>query len=225
MIRAIAGVFIYVAFFALLLFVPAGTLNWARAWVLLGVLLVARTAGTIAVYRVSPGLLRERSRLPLQAGQPVADRVLLAGFMASFAALPVIAGKDVFHWHVLPTPVPAISALGLLLFTVGWWIVARTLIANAFAVTVIRHQKERGHTLVDTGVYRIVRHPMYAGALLVMAGLALWLGSYLTALAALLPATILVVRIGLEEHFLRGALPGYAEYADRVRARLIPGIW
>jgi protein-S-isoprenylcysteine O-methyltransferase Ste14 len=225
MTKAIGRALVYVAFFALLLFVPAGTADWWRAWVLLGILLVARIAGTIAVQLANPGLLRERSRVPLHAGQPLVDKVLVVGVMAGFAALPAVAGLDRFRWHVLPTPAPVVSGLGLVLFTAGWWIVALTLLANAFAVTVVRHQEERHHALVDTGVYRIVRHPMYAGMVLVMAGLGLWLGSYLAALVALLPVSILVVRIGFEERFLLGTLPGYAEYTSRVRARLIPGVW
>ena len=194
-IRAITGVIGYVGLFACLLFLPAGTLNWWRAWVLLGVLFVARVSSTLSILRVNKALLIERSKLPLQKGQPLADKALLISFM------------------------------GLLLFVTGWWIIALVLKTNAFAATVIRHQEERQHAVVDTGVYSIVRHPMYAGLVPVMVGMCLWLESYAAAFLASIPVGILILRIRLEERFLRRELKGYDEYAARVRRRLIPGLW
>jgi protein-S-isoprenylcysteine O-methyltransferase Ste14 len=113
--------------------------------------------------------------VPLHAGQPLVDKVLVVGVMAGFAALPAVAGLDRFRWHVLPTPAPVVSGLGLVLFTAGWWIVALTLRTNAFAVTVVRHQRRAASCPGGHRVYRIVRHPMYAGMVLVMAGLVVWL--------------------------------------------------
>ena len=89
----------------------------------------------------------------------------------------------------------------------------------------VRHQEERGHSVVTTGPYRIVRHPMYAGLAALMLGMGLWLGSWAAAAASLLPTSILAARIVLEERLLRRSLPGYPEYASRVRSRLIPGLW
>jgi len=106
---------------ALILFVSAGTLAWWRAWVLLAVLLLVRAGGAVVVARVNPGLLRERARLPLHAEQPWSDRVLLLAVLATgFLGLPAIAGLDVFRWHVLPRPAPVLSAIGLVLFVLGW---------------------------------------------------------------------------------------------------------
>ena len=225
MLRVLAGVVGYVTLFGLLLFVPAGTLTWWRAWVLLAVLLVVRTAGAIAVFRVNPELLRERARLPVRRDQPWPDKLLLPAFMAAFAGLPVVAGADVFRWHLLPKPSPLVAALGLIMFAGGWVIIFLALRTNAFAATVIRLQGERQHAVVDTGVYRLVRHPMYSGMLFVLVGLGPWLESYATALFALVPVGLLIVRIGVEERYLRRELPGYHEYATRVRPRLLPGIW
>jgi protein-S-isoprenylcysteine O-methyltransferase Ste14 len=103
--------------------------------------------------------------------------------------------------------------------------IALVLKTNAFAATVIRHQEERQHAVVDTGVYSIVRHPMYAGLVPVMVGMCLWLESYAAAFLVSIPVGILVLRIRLEERFLRRELKGYDEYAARVRRRLIPGLW
>ena len=101
----------------------------------------------------------------------------------------------------------------------------RALETNAFATTVVRHQVERGHTVVDRGVYGVVRHPMYAGAVLLLVGMPLWLESYAAALLAGVPIATLAVRILFEEQFLRRELQGYDAYAERVRYRLIPFLW
>ena len=211
---------------AAVLFVAAGTLAWPRAWALLAVLLVVRTASAIAVLRVNPDLLRERASVLVHRGQPRADRVILLAFMATaFVGVPAVAALDALHRHVLPAPPPWLAGTGLVLFALGWTLIGVALRTNAFAVTVVRLQDERRHVVVDTGVYGVVRHPMYAGSPLVNVGLALWLGSYAAALFAIVPLALLVVRIALEERFLRRELPGYDEYAARVPYRLLPGVW
>ena len=208
------------------LFVAAGTLAWQRAWVLVAVLLVVRTLSAIAVFRVNPALLRERATVLIHRGQPSADRLILLAFMATaFVGVPAIAALDAFHWHMLPSPPLALAAVGLGLFAVGWVIIAAALRENPFAVTVVRLQHERQHTVVETGIYGVVRHPMYAGNPLVNVGLSLWLGSYAAVLFAAIPLGLLMVRIELEERFLRRELPGYGEYAARVPYRLVPGFW
>ena len=214
------------ALVAILLFVSAGTLSWWRAWVLLAVLLVVRTVSAVAVYRANPALLQERAKLPIHGDQPWTDKLLLLGVITTgFVGLPVIAGFDVFRWHLLPRPAPLLANLGLVLFTLGWGIKALALRANAFATAVLRLQRERKHAVVDTGVYRIVRHPFYAGTPFVLIGLGLWLESYTSALSAVVPIAFVVMRLKLEERFLRRELPGYSEYAVRVPHRLLPGIW
>lgn len=211
---------------AIALFGAAGTLAWPRAWVLLAVLLVVRVAAAIAVFRVNPALLRERATVLLHRDQPWPDRVILLAFMATaFLGVPVVAALDVFRWHALPSPALWLASIGLVLFALGWIIIALALRTNAFAVTVVRLQNERQHAVVDTGVYSVVRHPMYAGNPFVHVGLSLWLGSYTAVLFAAFPLGLLMVRIALEERFLRRELPGYREYAERVRYRVVPGIW
>jgi protein-S-isoprenylcysteine O-methyltransferase Ste14 len=214
------------ALVAIALFVSAGTFAWPRAWVLLAVMLVVRIVSAVAIYRVNPSLLRERAKLPIHADQPLTDKLLLLAVIATgFVGLPLIAGFDVFHWHVLRRPAPVVGSLGLVLFAMGWGIKALALRANAFAITVVRLQSERHHALVDSGVYGIVRHPFYAGTPLVLVGLGLWLESYTSALFAVVPIAFVLMRLEREERFLRRALPGYTEYAARVPHRLLPGIW
>jgi protein-S-isoprenylcysteine O-methyltransferase Ste14 len=211
---------------AILLFLSAGTLAWWRAWVLLVVLFLIRALGARAVYRVNPGLLRERAGLPMHKEQSWADRLLLLGVLATgFLGLPVIAGLDAFRWHALPRPAPPVAGLGLVLFALGWSVKSLALRANAFAIAVVRLQGERAHAVADSGPYGVVRHPFYAADPLILVGLGLWLQSYVAALAAMVPIALMVMRLQLEERFLRRELSGYTAYAARVRFRLIPGIW
>jgi protein-S-isoprenylcysteine O-methyltransferase Ste14 len=226
MFRVLTRVIADAAVVAIVLFVAAGTLAWQRAWVLVTVLLVVRTLSAIAVFRINPALLRERATVLVHRHQPWIDRVILLAFMATaFVGVPAVAALDAFRWHVLPSPPLVLASVGLALFALGWVIIAVALQENPFAVTVVRLQHERQHTVVVTGIYSVVRHPMYAGNVLVNVGLSLWLGSYTAALFAAIPLGLLIVRIGLEERFLRRELPGYREYAARVPHRLLPGLW
>jgi protein-S-isoprenylcysteine O-methyltransferase Ste14 len=208
------------------LFLPAGTMVWWRGWVLLAVLLVVRMATILTVHRVNPALLRDRAKLTLPGDQPSADKALLiAVLVTGFLGLPAIAALDVFRWHLLPPPAPLVSGLGLVLFALGWALKGVALRANAFATTVVRLQRERDHAVVDSGPYRIVRHPFYAADPLIHVGLSLWLESFAAALCTVVPIAFLVMRIRLEERFLRRELAGYGDYATRVQYRLIPRIW
>jgi protein-S-isoprenylcysteine O-methyltransferase Ste14 len=122
-------------------------------------------------------------------------------------------------------PGPLVSSLGLVLFAAGWGIMTLALRENAFAAPVVKHQEERQQTVIDTGVYGVVRHPMYAGAVLLLVGMPLWLESYAAAMLASVPIGTLVLRILVEEQFLRRELKGYDAYTERVRYRLIPFLW
>lgn len=211
---------------ALLLVAAAGTLAWWRAWVLIAVLMVIRIIGAFAVSRVNLRLLRERARLPIHRAQPWSDRLLLLAVLATgFLGLPIVAGLDVFRWHLLPRPTLLLSSIGLVLFAFGWGLKQVALRANAFATTVVRLQTDRAHVVVDSGVYAVVRHPFYAADPMILIGLGLWLESSAAVLAAVVPVLLMVVRLQLEERFLRGSLPGYEDYMVRVPHRLVPGIW
>jgi protein-S-isoprenylcysteine O-methyltransferase Ste14 len=221
-VKRIGGVFLNVGIFALLLLLPAGTLRWPRAWVLLAVIFVA---ATFSVYAIPDDLLDERYKGPLQKGQPLVDKVILSAFMISFLSTVALIPLDVFRLHLLPTPGMLVRPTGLILFANGWWILTRALVENAYAAPVVKLQKEREQHVIDTGPYRIVRHPMYAGFIPLMVGMALWLGSYAGALLAIVPSALLAVRTLFEERFLRRELTGYKEYMTRTRFRLIPFVW
>jgi protein-S-isoprenylcysteine O-methyltransferase Ste14 len=225
MARQLIGVLGYVALFAVFLFVPAGTIHWRAAWILLAVLFFARALSAARLWMVQRELAEERTKLPIQRGQIAADRPLVLAYMASFAALVGFASLDLWHLHLLPMLAPSPRVIGLVIFTLGWWIVYLALSANAYAVCVVRLQEERAHQVAEGGLYRHVRHPMYAGLVLIMSGLCIWLGSIAALIATIVPTGLLVVRILFEERMLRTRLAGYGEYAGRVRWRLVPGVW
>src|SRR6185369_16073038 len=221
MLKLALGVVSNVAIFGLSLFLPAGTLDWWRAWVFLAVVLVGAVASTAALNRADPALLEERFKPPVQKGQPLADKILVLLLVATFVGLIVFIPMDLFRFHLLARPGMVVSAAGLVLFAAGWWIMTRAMLDNPFAVSVVRLQEEREHMVIDSGLYAVVRHPMYAGTIPMLVGMALWLESYAAALLAAVPVGMLVFRIRIEEEFLKRELKGYEEYTKRVRYRLI----
>jgi protein-S-isoprenylcysteine O-methyltransferase Ste14 len=208
-----------------LLFLPAGTLNWWRAWVFLAVISVNVIAVMVGVFRENEELWNERLKPPVQPEQPLADKILTSLFALTFFGLIVAIPLDVFRFHGLGKPSAIASGLGLLLVVAGWWIISRSFKANTFAAPVVKHQVDRHQTVIDTGVYSFVRHPMYAGAILLMLGMPLWLESYAAVLFAIVPIGIIIVRILFEEQFLKRELKGYDAYTKKVRYRLLPYFW
>lgn len=218
-----ASTFGYVALFGAFLLVPAPTPIPARAWVLLLALAACRLSASLVIHHVNPSILKARGRPPVQAGQPLLDRVLLLSFMATFALLVSVASADGLRLHWLGVVPQPLSFLGLALFVAGWWLAGYAALSNAFALLVIRHQD--GQVVVTTGPYRLVRHPIYLGGILVMIGESLWLRSVLALAAAIVPTAILGVRIVFEERFLTQHISDYASYVARVRYRLLPLVW
>lgn len=223
--KVIFSVFFNLVFFGGLLFLPAGTFNWPRACALLGVILVATTATMVFIFPGREDLLNERFKPPLQGGQPLADKIIVLLLIALFVGVVVFIPLDVIRFHLTGKPNPLVSSLGLILFIAGWWIISLVFKENAFAAPVVRHQEERHQRVIDTGVYGVVRHPMYAGAILWIIGMPLWLESYAAALLAVAQVPLVAARILFEERFLKRELEGYEDYTNRVRRRLIPFIW
>jgi protein-S-isoprenylcysteine O-methyltransferase Ste14 len=223
--KVIFGVVYNLIFFGALLFMPAGTFDWPRAWVFLGLVLIGTTATMVLVFPGREDLLNERFKPPVQKGQPLSDKIIVLLVIAAFLGVIVFIPLDVFRFHLMSKPAVLVSSLGLILVIAGWWIISLVFKENAFAAPVVKHQEERHQTVIDTGVYSIVRHPMYAGAILLMVGMALWLESYAAALLSSVLIATIVVRILFEERFLRRELKGYEAYTKRVRYRLIPFIW
>lgn len=224
-LRLLLTSFVNLVIFLLMLFLPAGTWHWWRAWVYLAVVVAASVVTMVLVFAGNKGLLAERLKPPLQRGQPLSDKILVVLLLVALCVQTVLIPLDVFRFHLLARPGAFVSSLGLVLSLIGWWIISLAFKANAFAAPVVRHQVERQHQVADRGAYGVVRHPMYAGLILYELGLALWLESYAAALANAIPAVILALRILAEERFLKRELPGYADYMRRVRWRMIPFLW
>ena len=223
--KVIAGVVFNVAFYALLLFAPAGTLHWWRAWVFLAVTVSVIALAIFSILPDNSGLFSERARGVIQKGQPMWDRLLVILLVVSYVGQIIFIPLDVFRFHLAPKPGEVVSLLGLALYVAGWWIITLAMKVNPFAVPVVRLQKERHQRVIDTGIYAVARHPMYSGFVPMVVGPALWMESYVAALLAIVPIGVLALRSLFEERFLKRELKGYNAYTKKVRYRLIPFVW
>jgi len=223
--KVVAGVVFNVAFYALLLFAPAGTLHWWRAWVFLAVTVAVMVVATFSILPGNADLFSQRAKGIIQKGQPLWDRALVILLVISYVGQIISIPVDVFRFHLVPKPSGLVSLFGLALYVAGWWIMTLAIKVNPFAVPVVRLQEERHQRVIDTGVYSVVRHPMYAGFVPMVVGPALWLESYVAALLAVVPIAVLAVRSVFEERFLTRELKGYEAYTEKVHYRLIPFLW
>ena len=214
---------IFVAGMGALLFASAGTLHWPSAWVLL---VTSALLGPVCgwwLYRIDPALLAERLRPVLQRDQPAADKIFMTVFVAAMLAWLVAMGID---RRLQSSDMPlALQALGLALFLLCTLFTMWVFRENSFAAPVVKLQAERAQHVISTGPYAHVRHPMYSGMILFFAGMPLLLGSWWGLAMVPLFLVLFALRIGIEERTLRDGLPGYADYAARVRYRLLPGVW
>jgi len=212
------------AIMLVLLFVPAGTLAWPAGWALLIEFSIASTLITRWLLRHNPELLAERMAPLIQRDQKPWDKVLMAAFLFLWCAWLVVMSLDAarFGWSDVPL---WLQALGAIAIAVGMYITFLTMRANTFASPVVKIQAARGHRVVSDGPYAVVRHPMYGGALLLIAGIPLLLGSWWGLAMALIIVLLLAIRAVMEERTLMAELPGYTDYATRVRYRMIPGVW
>jgi protein-S-isoprenylcysteine O-methyltransferase Ste14 len=172
-----------------------------------------------------PGLLAERSNFDKAPDVKPWDRVLapLMGLTVSFP-LVIVAGLD-HHYGWSPDFPAWLNLAGLILVALGYALAIWAMVENRFFSGVVRIQEDRGHVVCDSGPYRIIRHPGYAGNILPLPGIVLALGSIWTTIPALAALIVAVVRTALEDRTLLEELPGYRDYARRVRYRLIPGIY
>jgi protein-S-isoprenylcysteine O-methyltransferase Ste14 len=214
----------YLVLLAVLLFGAAGTLRWPAAWVYLAITAVVSIGGGFWLARHDPALLAERLKPVIQRDQKPWDKIFMAVMMALWFGWLVLMGLDAgrFHWSHVPLIVQ-IGGVGLI--GLGSYLVYLTFKANSYAAPVVKIQKERGHRVVTTGPYAYVRHPMYAGALGLVLGAPLLLGSWWGLAGAALMILVMAMRALLEERALRAELDGYADYAARVRYRLVPHLW
>ena len=209
----------------LILFLCGGELGWWQAWIYALLIVASGIGGRIWVEQRHPGLMAERQNREKIKSAKVWDKVL-APLMALSLVFPmvIVAGLDHrFDWS-FPFPLWLI-VIGFILISVGYAFATWAFAENRFFSSVVRIQTDRGHTVCDSGPYRFVRHPGYAGNILPLPGIVLALGSVWALIPAAFALIILVIRTVLEDKTLQEELPGYRDYARQVHYRLIPGIY
>ena len=206
------------ALVGLLLFLPAGTLGWRQGWLLMGILFVPMFVAGLVMMKKNPELLRRR----LNARETeMEQKTVLALSALMFAAAFVAAGLNFrFGWLILPDWVSWAAAA---LFLLSYALYAEVLRENEWLSRTVEVQENQ--RVIDTGLYGVVRHPMYMTTLLLFLAMPLVLGSLLSFGIMLLYIPLIVKRIRNEEQVLEKGLPGYAEYKQRVRYRVLPFVW
>ena len=204
--------------FGVLLFLPAGTFRYPQGWLLTGILFVPMFAAGLVMMKKNPDLLRKR----LQAKEEESEQkavIIFSGIM--FLAAFIAAGLSFrFGWWMLPF---GVSIAATVVFLAAYVLYAEVLRENTYLSRTVEVQENQ--KVIDTGLYGIVRHPMYMATVILFLAMPLVLGSVLSFLVMLCYIPIIVKRIRNEEQVLEKGLPGYREYKKKVRYRLIPGIW
>lgn len=208
---------------ALALFLPAGTLSWFAGWLFLGLFFGFFLAVNLWLFRHNPGLLQERMRFGT-SDQQGWDKVMFPLLSVFPLIWLVFISFDAVRFHWSPVPV-WLQGIGGIILLFSFYLFFLTFRENSYLSPVVRIQKERGHTVVSTGPYHYVRHPMYSGFVAFMVGTPLLLGSAYSILVGLILVVMLARRAVLEERTLRKELHGYADYMLQVKYRFIPYVW
>jgi len=207
--------------FMAMLFIPAGTLQFWPGWLYGFIFAASTTAISVYFLKHDPKLVERRMKVGPAAEQRPAQKIIMAITLAGFILLIVLPGLDYrWHWSYMPPWLVLAANVVLVLSFAICFIVLKQ---NSYAASTIRVEADQ--PVVSTGLYAIVRHPLYSGALLLMLVTPLALGSYWTLLVAFALIPVLMWRLLDEERFLKQNLPGYADYCRATRFRLIPLIW
>ncbi|XSC46048.1 methyltransferase family protein [Bradyrhizobium sp. RDT10] len=214
---------IYLLAMGALLFASAGSLDWPAAWVFL---IASAILGPVCAWwlaKTDPALLAERVRPLLQADQPATDKKFVAALFVMIVFWLVAMG---FDSRAQGSDVPLLlQTLGLAMYLLSTAFIMWVVRENSFAAPVVKVQAARHHHVVSSGPYAFVRHPMYSGIMLFFVGVPLLLGSWWGVAIAPVFAILFAIRARIEERALVEGLPEYADYAARVRYRLVPGLW
>jgi protein-S-isoprenylcysteine O-methyltransferase Ste14 len=222
--RVILQVFVFIVLIPLLPLVISRQWDWWEAWVYAILYIVSFIISRALAARRNPDIIQERARSLQHENAEAWDKRLapLLGIGGLLAL--VVAGLDaLFAWP--PTFSLAVKILALAIIVAGYVLGSYALIENRFFSGVVRLQPERGQQVVSSGPYRWIRHPGYVGSIIVYLATPLFLDSIWAFIPVIFLTVVLVVRTALEDRFLQAQLPGYREYAGRVRYRLLPGVW
>lgn len=207
--------------FVVLLFVPAGRLNWAFGWVYVGITIIYVAINWACLARLNPELIERR--MHFGKGTKTWDKVWSSLFAPVMCAIYIVAGLEARD-GVSSLP-GAAWPVGFAMFVPGAAMLTWSMVVNPFFEKTVRIQSDRGQRVIDTGPYALVRHPGYVGFIGWILGTPFLLASVWAFVPALLAVAGIVIRTALEDRTLAAELPGYAGYATRVRFRLIPGVW
>jgi protein-S-isoprenylcysteine O-methyltransferase Ste14 len=209
---------------ALALFIPAGTVAWPAGWIFLVLMFFLSVAESVWLIRFNPALMNERMTGLGRKDQEKWDKILMSFVAAAFFGWFVLMAFDAvrFRWSHVP---PWVQVLGGLVFLVSFRLVHAAFRENSFLSPAVRIQADRAQTVVRTGAYARVRHPLYAAFGLFVVGAALLLGSWWGVAGAFVLIVLVAIRAVGEERLLRERLPGYADYMSEVRYRFVPGVW
>jgi protein-S-isoprenylcysteine O-methyltransferase Ste14 len=222
LLKRVVALFAIIAAMDLLLFVPAGRVDWPAAWILSGLYGIFLLAYAVWGTLKAPDLLKERSQVAENV--KAWDKLIMAIYTVLLLLTLVLAGLDVgrYRWSDVPLILQALALSGLFAAAA---LIFWTIFTNAYLGRMVRIQEDRGHQVVSGGPYAYVRHPMYVGIIVLFPCMALFLGSWWALVPASLIAMLMVIRTALEDRTLQAELPGYAEYAQQTRYRLLPGVW
>jgi protein-S-isoprenylcysteine O-methyltransferase Ste14 len=214
----------WLAAMAVILCLAADDWLWPQAWIFVGEVAVSSFAVNLWLLRHDPALLASRLSAPVQPDQLPWDRIFMAAAVVVFVSWLVLCAIDArrFAWSLVPLWAQALGAVLIALCMIVVWQAFRF---NTFAAPQIRMQTDRQQRVITGGPYRIVRHPMYAGALLMFVGTPLLLGSWWGLLFVPVGAIGIGIRVVGEERMLHQKLTGYDDYARQVRFRMVPGLW
>ena len=223
-IKQLAVSAVMLAVMAAIFYASAGRTDIPRSWLLFGATLVHFTGSTLVVARLNPELISQRLTVR-RAGSKSWDEVLMRVCnLTMLLLLPAVAGLDVgrYGWSALGAHY---AALGLALMAASSVLISWSMAVNPYFEPTVRIQGDRGHRVVSTGPYGLVRHPGYLSGILWAVSVPLVVGSFYAFVPVLLYSVLMVLRTQLEDRTLQGELEGYSEYARRVRYRLLPGLW
>jgi protein-S-isoprenylcysteine O-methyltransferase Ste14 len=207
--------------FGLMLFLPAGTFHYWQAWVFLAVFALSTWIPSVYLMRTNPAALERRMRAGPLAETRTLQRIVITVVFICFPAMFVVSALDHrFGWSSVPTTA---TLVGDVLVAIGLGVAMVVVIQNGYAAANVT--VESGQTVVSTGLYGLVRHPMYTGNVILMVGIPLALGSYWGLVFVIPGLVVLALRIRDEETLLEQELDGYRQYTQQVHYRLVPYIW
>ena len=221
-VKTFFGILFQTSLLGIFLYLPALTLNWPDALLFLTIHFLITILASAYLLIVKPASIEARMNYDSET-QPKEDRLATVLMLSAIVVGLSLAPIDIFHLNLSSNFEGNIKNIGLVIYIIGMLFFMASMNANEFAETTVNIQEERGQKVIDTGVYSMVRHPMYTSFIFFITGVNVWLGTYLSlTLSLIFLAIALRSRISIEEKTLLNDLEGYEDYCKKVRARLIP---